>query len=470
MLFVAIDDLSDWIPPLDQGSPIAMPNLSRLAQRGTLFRRAYCAAPQCNPSRTALLSGLRPTTTGVYANEDDWKQAMPKVVMLPRYFRNNGYTTIGAGKIYHHFNPRFHDDASFDEYLPFVMDRVPPKKFNGLTRARTPDGQWEQVAPTFDWGPSPTAESEMLDTRSADFAVEFLRRTQDKPFFLAVGFFRPHLPYFVPPRFLDRYPPAKMSLPVVKADDLDDVPAGAQPFLENWKRMFRAIQQAPDATAKWREAVAGYAAGATYADEQLGRIVDALDHSHYRDNTIIIVWSDNGYLLGEKNHWSKFVLWEKATHVPLIVIAPGVTKPGTACDRPVSLMDLYPTLVELCHLPDRPDLDGISLVPLLEDPTVPRDGPVLMTAMRGNHALRTERWRYIHYADGGEELYDHDVDPNEWTNLAREPRFNDVLAQHRRWLPQKEAARAPDFRTAPGVVRGGPSTKSKSSIKDTKPE
>lgn len=445
VLFIAFDDLSDWIQPLDPTSPIAMPNLARLAARGTIFARAYCAAPECNPSRAALLSGRRPTTSGVYANDADWKRAMPDVVMVPHYFRQQGYLTVGAGKIYHHVNRYFHDEASFERYLPFEADVLPAKKFNGLTRARTPAGEDEPLVGTFDWGPSPTPEREMLDSRSADYAAEFLQQKQDRPFFLAVGFFRPHLPYFSPQRSLDRYPAAQMPLPPVKAGDLDDVPAGAHQLMKRWARMFRGIQQAPNPEGKWREAVAAYAAGATFADEQLGRVLDALDRSPARDNTIIVLWSDHGYHLGEKDHWTKFVLWEKSTHVPLVVVAPGVTKPGSVSKRPVSLVDLYPTLVELSGLPPRSDLDGLSLVPLLRDPAAPRERPALTTEMRGNHAVRSDRWRYIRYADGGEELYDHDSDPNEWTNLAGNDRFREIIATHRRWLPAKEAASAPDF-------------------------
>jgi arylsulfatase A-like enzyme len=210
VLFISFDDLSDWIQPLDPSSPIAMPQLDRLAQRGVMFRRAYCTAPECNPSRTSLLSGYRPTTTGVYANASDWKQAIPDAVMLPHYFRQHGYTTAGAGKIFHHVDRHFHDEASFDDYLPFETDRLPPEKFNRLTRARTPEGEWEPLSPTFDWGPSPTPEDDMLDSRSATYAAEFLARTHERPFFLAVGFFRPHLPYFAPRAFLSsirRRPP-----------------------------------------------------------------------------------------------------------------------------------------------------------------------------------------------------------------------------------------------------------------------
>lgn len=451
VVFIAFDDLNDWIRPLDPSSPVAMPNLERLAARGVVFRRAYCAAPQCNPSRTALLSGRHPTTSGVYANASDWRSTVPESVMLPRFFRAHGYRSIGAGKIYHHVDRHFHDEGSFIEYLPFVADDLPPSKLNGLARAQTPDGEWETLAPTFDWGVSPNTEDEMLDVRSATFAADHLRRPPAEPLFLAVGFFRPHLPYFVPPRFLSRYDPANLSLPPMMADDLADVPAGGRALMKRWARMFRAIQQAPDSHAKWREAVGAYAAGATFADAQLGRILDALDASPRRANTIIVVWSDHGYHLGEKDHWTKFVLWEKATRVPLMIVAPGVTTPGTVCDRPVSLLDLYPTLIDLCGLPRRADLDGESLVPLLRDPTAERVNPVVTTEGRGNHAVRSDRWRLIHYADGTEELYDHSADPNEWTNLATRADLQHIKEQLRRWLPLREAEPAPDFISTTGT-------------------
>ena len=324
--------------------------------------------------------------------------------------------------------------------------RYRARSTTGLTSARTPGGEVEPLVATFDWGPSVLTEKEMLDTRSASYAVEFLAQPQTKPFFLAVGFFRPHLPYFSPQRFLDRYPAADMPLPPVKDDDLADVPAGAHALMKRWARMFRGIEQAPDSSAKWREAIAAYAAGATFADEQLGRVLDALDQSPARDNTVIVVWSDHGYHLGEKDHWTKFVLWEKSNRVPLIIVAPGVAQAGTSSEQPVSLVDLYPTLLELCQLPAKNDLDGSSLVPQLRDPQAKRSAPAIMTENPGNHAVRSEKWRYIHYADGSEELYDESADPHEWTNLANDGRHQEILAAHRRWLPAHEADAAPDFR------------------------
>lgn len=445
VLFIAFDDLGDWIQLLDPASPIATPNLDRLAARGVLFRRAYCAAPECNPSRTSLLSGYHPTTSGIYENASDWRAVMPDVVMLPRYFRQHGYHTAGAGKLFHHVHAHFHDDASFDEHLPFERPILPAAKLNKLTRAQTPAGEWEPLAPTFDWGESPVPESQIGDVRYAGFAVDFLKRPQEKPFFLSVGFFLPHLPHFSPARSLEHYDSRTIRMPDVKAGDLDDVPAGGHALLHRWLRMFRGIQQHPDFEGKWREAVAAYAAAVTFADEQLGRVLDALDQSPHRDNTLIVVWSDHGYHLGEKGHWTKFVLWEKSTRVPLVIVAPGVAGKGGVSDRPVSLLDLYPTLVELCDLPPRRDLDGQSLVPLLRDPQAPREVPVLTTEMRGNHAVRTDRWRYIRYADGGEELYDHSTDPHEWHNLAADPQNAEVLAAHRQWLPFVEAAAAPNM-------------------------
>jgi arylsulfatase A-like enzyme len=285
----------------------------------------------------------------------------------------------------------------------------------------------------------------MLDTRSAAYATEFLEQNHDRPFFLAVGFFRPHFPYFSPKRILDQFPAATMPLPPMKTGDLDDIPAGGHALMKRWARMFRGIMQAPEPEATWRDAVAAYAAGAMFADEQLGRILDALDASPHRDNTIIVVWSDHGYHLGEKDHWTKFVLWEKANRVPLAFVAPGVTAPGGVSSRPVSLVDIYPTLVELCALSPREALDGLSLVPLLRDPAAARDRPAIMTENPGNHAVRSDRWRYIRYADGTEELYDHSNDPHEWTNIANDENYKDVIASHLRWLPANEAPEAPDF-------------------------
>jgi len=447
VLFIALDDLNDWIKLLSPSAPIQTPNIERLARRGTLFTRAYCASAACNPSRTSILTGLRPTTSGVYGNQSDWRRALPDAVTVPQHFKASGYRTEGAGKIFHHhYGGAFHDKASFDDFLmmPDPPDApMPEKKLNGLAKYGSPNT---------DWGPWPADEAKALDVRTANYVIKSLSRKHKRPFFLAAGIFRPHMPFFAPQRFFDFYPPDNVVMPNILEGDTDDLPSGAGKLLSPKKWFFRDLMEIEaKSPGTWQEAVRSYQACATFADAQVGRILDALDNSPYADNTIIVLWSDHGYHLGEKEHWEKFALWEKTNHIPFIIVAPDITHlrrghPGTRCERPVSLVDIYPTLIELCGLEPKPELDGISLVPLLRDPDAKWERPALMTYQRGNHAVRDERWRYIRYADGTEELYDHSNDPNEWYNVAGNPKNAEVIRRLKRWLPKTEALPAPDLK------------------------
>jgi len=442
VLFIALDDLNDWIKVLNPEAPIETPNIERLARRGTLFTNAYCASAACNPSRTAILTGLRPTTSGVYGNKADWRRALPSTVTLPQHFRTHGYRATGAGKIFHHhYGGAFHDRASFDDFLmmPDPPDApMPEKKLNGLA---------EYGSRNTDWGPWPADEADAIDVKTANYVIESLSRKHKKPFFLAAGIFRPHMPFFAPQRFFDFYPPGDVTMPKTFEGDLDDLPTGAGALLGSKKWFFSELMKIEKKSpGTWKEAVRSYQACATFADAQVGRIVDALERSDYADNTIIVLWSDHGYHLGEKEHWEKFALWEKTNHVPFIVAAPGVTRAGSRCKEPVSLIDIYPTLIELCGLRSKDELDGVSLVPLLRNPNAAWDRPALMTYQRGNHAVRNQRWRYIRYADGTEELYDHDSDPDEWHNVAGRPANAKTIDRLKRWLPTTEASPAPDMK------------------------
>ncbi len=442
VLMVVMDDLNDWIQLLDTNTPIATPNLQRLASRGVSFSHAYCSSPACNPSRTAVLTGRAPSATGVYGNASDWRGAMPDVVTLPQAFMRAGYRVEGAGKIFHHhLAGAFHDAASFHDFLPMPWPPdlpMPPAKLNRLPAFGTANT---------DWGAWPAVEADALDARSVDWCLERLRRARSAPLFLACGLFRPHMPFFVPQRWLDRYPPGKTVMPMVRAHDLDDVPpAGRELHATSAGRFWRGMQESEGLRpGSWREAVRCYQAAVTFADAQVGRLLDTLDTSPRGKSAIIVFWSDNGYQLGEKDSWEKFTLWEKATRVPLIVVAPGVTSPGRTCERPVSLLDLYPTLRELCGLPAHADLDGRSLVPLLRSPGADWDRPAVMTYLRGNHAVRSQRYRYIHYANGGEELYDHALDPYEITNVIARAEHASAVADLKRWLPVTNAPAVPDL-------------------------
>jgi len=432
VLFIAIDDLNDWVGCLGGHPDVRTPNLDRTAARGLLFTNAHCAAPLCNPSRAALMTGLRPSTTGVYDNRQPFRKAEParQAVSLAQHFMAQGYRVTGGGKIFH---GGFPDPASWQDYFPSQTQNKPPdplppnRPLNGI-----PD------AAHFDWGPLDVPDSQMGDCKVADWACRELARKHDRPFFLAVGFFRPHLPWYVPRKYFEMYPADKLTLPLVKEDDLDDVPAMGRKFARPEGDHKRVIQY-----GQWRKAVQGYLASISFVDAQLGRLLDALESSPYAADTIVVLWSDHGWHLGEKLHWRKFALWEEATHNVLAIAAPGVTKPSSRCSRPVSLMDIYPTLLELCELPRRPKLEGLSLMPLLRNPQASWERPALTTYLRGNHSVRSERWRYIRYHDGAEELYDHLNDELEWDNLAGKPEYQTIKQELARWLPPSDAPDAP---------------------------
>ncbi len=422
VLMISVDDMNDWVGALGHESA-QTPNIDRLAARGMLFTNAHAPSPKCNPSRTAILSGLRPSTTGIYGNSEWWKPNFPDLVMMPRYFKDSGYYAAGGGKVFHHtagFNP----PESWDEYSDLVNDL---KTKDYLVSYRRKDH-----ISSFDWGPLDQTDMEFGDGETVRWAEEFLKREHEKPFFMAVGLFQPHLPFYAP---RDRYDAVRLGeapVPLDKPGDLDDVPEAARKMSLFRTNDLELIVEHGDLD----DVVRAYVASIRHADALVGRVIDALDASAYSEDTIILFWSDHGYHFGEKHHFAKNTLWERSSHVPLVVVAPGTTETNSISSRPVSLLDLYPTILELTGLPAKQGLDGVSLVPLLEDPRQAWERPAVMTFGRGNHAVRSERYRYIRYANGGEELYDHESDPNEWDNLARDALYADVIAEHARWLPK----------------------------------
>ncbi len=432
VLFIAIDDLNDWIGCLGGHPDAKTPHLDRLAARGVLFTNAHCAAPLCNPSRTALLTGVRPSTSGVYDNAQPFRRSpvLQSAVTLPQHFMAHGYRVVGGGKIYH---GSFPDPASWHEYFPSQQqnkprDPVPPVlPANGI-----PD------TAQFDWSPLRVPEGAMGDTQVVEWASRELRKEHDRPFFLACGIFRPHLPWYVPEKYFDLYPLDKITLPRVKDDDLDDVPPIGRAFAKPEGDHKKVLEH-----HQWRKAVQAYLASITFADARVGQVLDALDASPYAKNTHIVLWSDHGWHLGEKLHWRKFALWEEATHNVLMISSPGLTKAGGRCARTVSLLDLYPTLIDLCGLSRRPGLEGASLLPLLKNPAAAWDRPAITTYGRANHAVRTERWRYIRYRDSTEELYDRQNDEMEWTNLAGQTEHQQTKTMLARWLPKQNAPDSP---------------------------
>ena len=429
VLFLALDDLNDWTGFLGGHPGTLTPNMDRLARRGVVFNKAYCSAPLCNPSRASLLTGLRPSTTGVYQNNQPWRPVLKDAVTLPQYFMAAGYHVVGGGKIFHN---AYNDPQSWHQWYREKANPHPDKTpVNGIPNTAH-----------FDWGPLDVPDEEMGDTKVVNWAIDYLKkRPEDKPYFLAVGLIKPHLPWYVPRKYFDLHPLSEIKLPETRADDLDDIPAAGLAMAKRDKDHRQVVEH-----HQWEKAVQAYLASISFADAQIGRLLDALDATPDGKETIIVLWGDHGWHLGQKEHWRKFALWEEATRTSLIVIAPGKTHAGTRSDRTVTLLDLYPTLVELCGLPPKSGLEGNSIFPLLEDPAATWDHPAVTTFGRNNHAVRNERWRYIRYADGTEELYDHDADPKEYQNLAKDPKSKEIIATLKRSLPEQNAAEAPTQR------------------------
>lgn len=454
VLFIAIDDLNDWVGPL-QGHPLThTPSLDRLAARGTTFTNAHCQAPLCNPSRTSLLLSLRPSTTGIYCLEP-WFRTVPALkdrVPMTQHFKSNGYETYNVGKLWHGgFPPAKDRDVEFTEMggpaapgladLPGALRHRPPMPFT-----KTPAGH-----PAMDWGPFPDRDEEHADYRVAEWAVRKLKSNPKQPFFLSVGFSLPHVPCYAPRKWFDLIPDQEKLLPPVKMDDRDDVPAFAWHL--HWRLPEPRLKWLREAN-QWRPLVRAYLAGTAFMDAQVGRVLDALDASGAAENTVIVLWSDHGFHLGEKGISGKNTLWERSTHVPLIFAGPGIAK-AARCHRPAELLDLYPTLIDLCSLPPRGDLEGRSLAPQLKDAAAGRDAPAITTHGPGNHAVRSQQWRYIRYADGAEELYDMAGDANEWTNLASDARHAAVKRDLARWLPKADAPPAPGSRSRLVEIKDG---------------
>lgn len=413
VLFIAVDDLNDF-PTFSGRYPDAKtPNMDRLAKRGVVFTKAHAQFPLCGPSRASVMTGMLPSTLGYDDHMKD--EALPQraaelgTELLHTYFAKRGYKTMAAGKICHNHVPKGTVDASGGRGA-----------FNGGTGDL--NKHWNQKGTSTDWAMAPERDDQLPDYKAADWAIQQLNSKQDQPFFLMVGFLRPHVPWYVPQKWFDLYDKSKLTLPAYRADDLDDVPAIAKEIsiLKQMPRTDWAIQ-----TNQWRDILQAYLACISFADHQVGRVLEALDASPYRNDTLIVLWSDHGYHMGEKNTFQKQSLWERSSHVPLIFAGSGIES-GRRCDRVVSLLDLYPTLVEMCGLPKNQRNEGHSLAPLLKDPTQPWSVPAITGWKEKSFAIQNERYRYIRYGDGSEELYDHNADLNEFENLAGKAEYEKV--------------------------------------------
>ena len=453
VLFLCVDDMKDWVNCLGgyEGT-VHTPNIDRLAGRGTLFTNAHCASPKCAPSRAAILTGLRPSSSGLYDNGHWWLPNLPDVVTIPKHFGNHGYHVVGSGKVFHHTAGN-HPPNQWDDFRRLTFREDPwfrgvklnyPWSKHMPSPAGFPFSGVKELGHENDWGSLPIGDDEYDDARTTKFAVEFLSQRKgesDSPFFLACGLFRPHLPWYVPQQFFDRYPLDEIVLPPVLDSDLDDLPSEGLRLAKDRRGDLKTILKAD----KWKHAVRAYLASITCADARLGKVLDALDRSPHADNTIVVFWSDHGWHLGEKQHWHKSTLWEESTRVPLIVSTPA-SRPGV-CSRPVSLIDLYPTLIDLAALKKIDSHDGHSLVPLLQNPQAKWNRPAVIEFRRGNAAVRSDRFRYIRYHDRGEELYDHTTDPHEWKNLASSSEHAAVRKELAGWITREWAPSAATKKT-----------------------
>ena len=426
VLFIAVDDLNDWVGYLGGHPQGHTPNLDNLANESVAFTHAYCPAPVCGPSRTALMYGVFPHKSGSYGHHEVYtpENLIPEEQFpLNLVFQKNGYYTAGCGKIFHYPEKR-----GWDEYR---------RQINGVA-LKTKDKLGKGIQLSFGILETDN-DSDTGDGRLTDWAIEQLHRKHDKPFFIAIGLNKPHLPWDAPRKYFDRLKLETIKLPHVPDDDLADLPEAGKLFAKTKVGFSRLDdhQAISEVDGAWEKLVRAYLATSTFADANVGRVLDALNSSAYSENTIIVLWGDHGWHLGEKKHWRKMSLWERGTKTPFIIKVPGAKANGKRINAPVSLQDVFPTLVDLCEIQINQELDGNSLKPLLMKPNLEWDKPVVISHGPGNFAVRKGVWRLIHYADGSEELYNIKADPGEFLNLASLPEYQNQRVELHKQVPKK---------------------------------
>ncbi|QDT68742.1 Choline-sulfatase [Planctomycetes bacterium MalM25] len=437
VLLIAVDDMNDWVGFLNGHPQVKTPHMDRLASRGVVFSNAHCAAPLCGPSRAAVFSGKQPFNTGVCNNRQQIRKLHPQLVLLPEHFHAHGYRTLGTGKLMHRkfndlYEETFYPEQRWSPYASKEPQKAEPRfalrPLNGMPNDR------QELQPgrfsSFDWGAVDVPDGEMGDGKVGAWAASKLQHQGEsgQPFFLAVGFYRPHIPLYAPQEYFNLYPIDSTVAPEVPANDFSDLGAPAIELAHSIQTA--GLHESVLRHGRWKEAVAAYLACISFVDAQIGNLLDALDSGPYADNTVVVLWSDHGWHLGEKEHWGKTTGWERSTRVPLIIVpaneGQAICRVGEQCGEPVSLIDLYPTLIDLCDLPTMAGLDGESLTPRLRQPEAESKRTVVTCVKKGVYSARSRRWRLIQYADGSEELYDHQNDPNEWYNVAADDRFTAI--------------------------------------------
>jgi len=430
LVLLMVDDLNDWVTALGNHPQVKTPHIDTLASSGAVFANAHAQAPICGPSRASLFSGLYPAQTGIYGQIRDHQlgpavAAVSSTLLLPQYLRAHGFFAAGRGKVSH----QGAQEGMFDEYHPRTQrdgdyGPKPEQRF-----------RWSNMRTNTDWGAYPDTDEEMIDFVTAQWGAQFLQRDHAKPFMLALGFVRPHVPWYVPKAWLDKFPLDEIQLPTVLDSDFDDIPQAG--------RELAAVPQMPTLewarkNEQWRPIMQAYLASIAFVDHCVGMVMEALEASGRRHDTLVCLASDNGYHLGEKQRFAKMSLWGRSTRVPLIFAGPGV-EPQVITD-PVGLIDIYPTVLEMLGLPANPQNAGRSLAPVLTGTAMLPVQPQVSVYGRGNFAVIDARYRYIRYADGSEELYDLESDPMEWHNLAGNAGMASVKARLASHIPAVQAA------------------------------
>lgn len=425
VILIAVDDLNDWIGCLGGHPQAQTPNIDRLAAKGMLFTNAQSQSPVCNPSRASMMTSLYPSTTGIYFLEPDIAESeiAKKNTLMPQRFQEEGYFVTGAGKLFHNapginesYIPNY--GGNFGGFGPFPKNKISPYPGH----------------PLWDWGVFPENDEQMPDYMIANWAEEQLKHKRDSSLWMGIGFYRPHVPQYAPQKWFDMYPLETLQLPKTITNDLEDISQYGIDLtrLKHVSPTHEWVAQHNE----WKPLVQSYLACVSFVDAQVGKLLDALEHNDYSENTYIVLYSDHGFHLGEKERYAKRSIWEDGTRVPMIIAGPGIAQ-GKTCHKPVQLLDIYPTLLELAGLKKDSLHEGHSLVPLLKNPKADWTYMARTSFGPGNYAIVSENYRYIQYNDGTEEFYDHTNDPNEWKNVGNNPKYTKLIKEHRLHVPNE---------------------------------
>ena len=436
ILFVSIDDLNDWNEPLSGNNKVFTPFLEEFSNESVNFTKNYCTSPGCNPSRATMMTGIHTFNSGMYSNYQDWRKVpiLNRATTLPQLFRENGYFTAGAGKIYHY--SQVHPE-SWDDYFPSQTQNMPKNYIPDDAPVNMKP--FEYMYSAFDWAELSINDEQTGDFKSVNYISSFFKKEHNKPFFLACGIYRPHLPWYVPKKYFDMYPLDSIELPKLLENDTSDLGERAKELISRGGNYHKNVVD----NGKWKDAIRGYMASISYADAMVGKLIENLKKSKYAKNTIVVISSDHGWQLGEKMHWRKFALWENVIRTLLMVkvpknisLLPMGSSNGNDVKSLTTLLDIYPTLTDLAGIEPKSKLDGTSLIPLLKNPNELTNREVITTYDFADYSIRFKDWHYINYVDGSEELYNLEEDDEEWNNLAYNKNYFSLIQDFRNKIPK----------------------------------